>query len=89
MDELEMVQKIENEILKNKANTPQKAIVNFCIMCMGGHKSWVKECTSINCPLYEFRFGRNPYRKVREYSEEELEKLKNRAKKARESKKEI
>lgn len=89
MDELEMTQKIENEILKNKANSPQKAIVNFCISCMGYHKTWVKECTAKDCPLYEFRLGRNPYRKVREYSDEELENLKNRAKKARESKKEI
>lgn len=89
MDELEMTQKIENEILKTKANSPQKAIVNFCVSCMGYHKSWVKECTATDCPLYEFRLGKNPYRKVREYSEEELNNLKDRAKKARESRKEI
>lgn len=89
MDELEMTQKIENEILKSKANSPQKAIVNFCISCMGYHKTWVKECTAKNCPLYEFRLGRNPYRKTREYSEEELQELKDRAKKAREKKMQI
>ena len=89
MDELEMTQKIENEILKSKANSPQKAIVNFCISCMGYHKTWVKECTATTCPLYEFRLGKNPYRKTREYSEEELQELKDRAKKAREKKMQI
>lgn len=89
MDELEMTQKIENEILVNKANSPQKAIVNFCVSCMGYHKGWVKECTATTCPLYEFRLGKNPYRKTREYSEEELQELKDRAKKAREKKMQI
>lgn len=85
-DELEMVEKIENEILTNKATSPQKAIVNFCISCMGYHKSFVKECTSTTCPLYDFRLGKNPHRKSREYTEEEKEQLKERARKARESK---
>ena len=86
IDEIDSVQKIENEILKHKANSPQKAIVNFCISCMGYHKPYVKECTSLNCPLYDFRLGKNPYRKSREYTEEEKEQLKERARKARESK---
>ena len=86
VDEIDFVQKIENEILKHKANSPQKAIVNFCISCMGYHKSYVKECKALNCPLYDFRLGKNPYRKSREYTEEEKEQLKERAKKARESK---
>ena len=86
VDEIDSVQKIENEILKHKANSPQKAIVNFCISCMGYHKAYVKECTALNCPLYDFRLGKNPYRKSREYTEEEKEKLKERARKARESK---
>ena len=86
VDEIDSVQKIENEILKHKANSPQKAIVNFCISCMGYHKSFVKDCSATNCPLYEFRLGKNPYRKSREYTEEEKEQLKERARKARESK---
>lgn len=86
VDEIDSVQKIENEILKHKANSPQKAIVNFCISCMGYHKSYVKECPALNCPLYDFRLGKNPYRKSREYTEEEKEQLKERARKARESK---
>ena len=85
IDELDSVQKIENEILKNKATTPQKAIVNFCISCMGYHKSYVKDCTAPDCPLYDFRLGKNPYRKSREYTEEEKEQLKERARKAREA----
>lgn len=86
LDELEIVEKTENEILNKKPNTPQKAIVDFCISCMGYHKSYVKECTALNCPLYDFRLGKNPYRKSREYTEEQREELKERARKARESK---
>ena len=86
LDELENVEKTENEILNKKPNTPQKAIVDFCISCMGYHKAFVKDCSATNCTLYEFRLGKNPYRKSREYTEEQREELKERARKARESK---
>ena len=86
LDELEIVEKTENEIINKKPNTPQKAIVDFCISCMGYHKSYVKDCSATKCPLYEFRLGKNPYRKSREYTEEQREELKERARKARESK---
>lgn len=31
----------------------------------------VKLCPVKQCPLWEFRFGKNPYRRGREYTEEE------------------
>jgi len=33
----------------------KSAIRTFCIQCMGYSGSEVKECTSVECPLYEFR----------------------------------
>lgn len=70
-----------------KITSPLDAIKEMCIDCCGGERSWVKECTSLNCALYEFRLGKNPYRKSREYTEEQKEELKERARLARESKK--
>ena len=67
--------------------SPLEAIKEMCVDCCGGEKSWIKECNSHNCPLYEFRLGKNPYRKSREYTEEQKEQLKERARLARESKK--
>ena len=50
-----------------KCKSPAKAIREFCIECMGGRGSGqnytrlIEECVSINCPLYDFRFGKNPH----------------------------
>ena len=63
-------------------SNPLKAIQVFCFECCGGEKQDVKECTAKACALYPYRLGKNPYRKSREYTEEEKEKLKERAKKA-------
>lgn len=64
---------------KVKPTTPQKAIKAFCIECFGGKAREVKGCTAINCPLYEFRRGKNPYCK-REVTEEQREKSRARMK---------
>jgi len=50
-----------------KCKRPAKAIREFCIECMGGRGSGqnytklIEECVSTNCPLYDFRFGKNPH----------------------------
>ena len=49
-----------------KCKSPLKAIRETCVQCMGGRESegYVKrisECVSADCPIYEFRFGKNPY----------------------------
>ena len=68
---------------------PVKAIREFCVeCCCCGSTNAVKECTSTNCALYEFRFGRNPYRAKRELTEEQKEAAKIRLAEAR-SKKEV
>ena len=44
-----------------KITSPLKAIRCFCIECMGGQVTYVKDCTSKTCPLYDFRMGKNPH----------------------------
>lgn len=34
----------------------------FCIHCMGGNKSFIKDCPSVSCNVYPYRFGKNPGR---------------------------
>ena len=55
-----------------KARTPLKAIRLFCLECMGWDRTKsksdkpfedVKNCTDPMCPLFDFRFGKNPFLK--------------------------
>lgn len=50
--------------------SPAKAIREFCLGCVGYSANEVKLCPSAKCPLYPFRFGKNPYLK-RELTEEQ------------------
>jgi len=43
--------------------TPLRAIRKNCIDCSGGSKQEVRGCKITDCPLYLYRFGRNPNRK--------------------------
>lgn len=67
------------------ATSPIKAIREFCLECCGGSSNDVKTCTAPRCPLYAFRFGKNPYIK-REMSEEQKEAAKARLAEARKKK---
>lgn len=73
---------------KEKPTTPLDAIKEFCLECCGYQKDDVKNCTAPMCALYNFRLGKNPYRKTKDYSEDELEKMRERIRKAREKKNE-
>lgn len=42
--------------------TPLKAIRVFCLQHHGSHKE-TRLCPESACPLYPFRFGKNPHRK--------------------------
>jgi len=61
-----------------KSKGPAKAIRLFCRECMGadregrfhGSTDDIKNCPDPMCPLFDFRFGKNPFIQ-REYSEEE------------------
>lgn len=46
-----------NSIIKS----PLKAIKAYCIECSGNQINEVKKCPCTSCPLYAFRFGKNPY----------------------------
>lgn len=65
---------------------PVKAIREFCLSCSGDSSAEVKLCTSKKCPLYAFRFGKNPYRAKREMTEEQREAAKTRLAEARKKK---
>lgn len=64
---------------------PVKAIREYCLLCSGGSSNEVKLCQIETCPLYAFRFGKNPYRQRRELTEDEREVLRARLADARKS----
>jgi hypothetical protein len=45
-----------------KIKGPATAIRAFCIDCQGGSLVAVKDCTSLTCPLWNFRMGKDPLR---------------------------
>ena len=58
------------KIYPKKSRSPIKAIRFFCFECCGWDRGFedsgkpfvdVQNCTSPNCPLFDFRFGRNPF----------------------------
>lgn len=46
-----------------KKMTPLKAIRAKCVDCCGGSHYEVKLCPADDCPLWDYRFGKNPTRK--------------------------
>ena len=65
--------------------SPIKAIREKCIDCMNGSRNEVKLCPSEDCPLYPFRFGKNPYSK-RVMTDEQRRATADRLRAAREAK---
>lgn len=69
----------------NQPTSPLKAIRLNCLQCMHGSSKEVSLCTlEQGCPLWPFRFGKNPFRKTRELTEEERERRRDSLQKARE-----
>lgn len=68
---------------------PVKAIRAKCLDCSCGQNEEVKHCPVESCPLFPFRFGKNPYRKKVEMSEERKQMMAEILKKARENKESI
>ena len=58
-----------------------KAIRLKCLDCCCDSANEVKLCPCEKCPLHPFRFGKNPYRSKKEYTEEERKALADRFKK--------
>lgn len=65
----------------------QKAIKAKCLDCCAYQKEEVRQCTSTSCPLWPFRLGKNPYKKKKEFTDEQLEERRARMKKLHEAKK--
>lgn len=57
--------------------SPLKAIKAKCLDCCCEQINEVKLCPVVDCPLYPFRFGKNPFSK-RELTEEQKEVLRQR-----------
>ena len=62
------------KLFPKKSKKPLRAIRYFCFECFGwDRRSWnsqkpicdVAECSDEMCPLYDFRFGKNPFLKGR------------------------
>lgn len=62
---------------------PLKVIRLKCLDCCCESSNEVSLCPATQCPLYEYRFGKNPYRKKREYTQEQLDAMRERFKKAK------
>lgn len=68
--------------------SPMKAIRAKCLDCCCDQREEVKMCPATTCPLYPFRLGKNPNRKVRILTDEQRKAAAERLAKAREAKKE-
>lgn len=66
--------------------TALKSIRAKCLDCCNDSSNEVKLCKCETCHLYPYRFGKNPYVKKREYTEEQKKEMADRLKKARELK---
>lgn len=73
-------------IIEEYIQSPLKAIRANCLQCVGGSSNEVKLCTAKTCCLYPFRFGKNPYLKKREMTEEQRAAAAERLRTARENK---
>jgi hypothetical protein len=54
--------------LKFRAQTPLKAIREKCLDCCCGSAAEVRKCVAVDCALWPYRMGTNPFRKQRELS---------------------
>ena len=62
---------------------PVRAIRMKCVDCSGGSRTEAERCTVKTCALYPFRMGRNPFRAVREMTDEQRQAAAERLAKAR------
>lgn len=52
----------ELQALGHRPATPTEAIRAKCLDCCAGSASEVRRCVSVDCPLWPFRIGNNPWR---------------------------
>ena len=49
-----------------KVETPLRAIKIYCLGCQGWQRTEVKECPTVDCPLWVYRRGRRPTKEMLE-----------------------
>ena len=54
---------------EKKITSVLKAVRAKCLDCCCWQKNEVKLCPATQCPLYDFRMGKNPFRKKKVLSE--------------------
>lgn len=59
--------------------TPMQAIRAKCLDCMCGNRAEVKLCVCHDCPLFDFRLGKNPNIKRKELTAEQKAAMRDRA----------
>jgi hypothetical protein len=62
-------------VLKFRAQNPLKAFREKCLDCCCGNATEVRKCVAVDCALWPFRMGTNPFRKRREFSPEQKRSL--------------
>lgn len=82
---LEHAKDVAKRNISNMKN-PVKAIRAKCIDCCGAEDyiKRIKECEILECALYPFRMGTNPFRTKKALTEEQKEAAKERMRNARE-----
>ena len=60
--------------------SPLTAIRNKCLDCCCDQAYEVKLCPATKCPLHPFRFGKNPFRKRRELTDQQRKEIGERLK---------
>ena len=78
IDTIKTEEEFDREVSEN--TNVLRAIKLKCIDCSTYNINEIKECPVNKCPLYPFRLGKNPFRKKKELSEEERNKLSERMK---------
>lgn len=76
IDTIKAEEEFNREVSEN--TNVLRAIKLKCLDCSTYNINEIKECPVKNCPLYPFRLGKNPFRKKKELSEEERNKLSER-----------
>lgn len=67
----------------NVQTNPLRLIRSYCKnVCVETNKQ-VRQCSNTECSLHSYRFGKNPYRKPRTYTEEQMNAQRERMQNAR------
>ena len=88
-DEGELIGKHPSDVpsnflsLKFRAQNPLKAIREKCLDCCCGNAAEVRKCVAVDCALWPFRMGTNPFRKKRELSHQQKQERTERLRKAK------